>query len=219
LFGIEGIWGISVLAFVAAITSTNPGVYLSLANTYGDSSDEAVFPLLAFMSQPLIPLLILSFSEGASVDFSSIISLLLPFFTGFVMGNISVKIRSMFANATSIILPFWGISVGSKINILKAFQSFESGLILVLLFFLISLIPLVIADKMINKSSGFMPAATCTVAAVCLIVPELASNINANYMPYVESSQNQLATAVVITSIVTPLLAKKLLNTKIVAIK
>jgi len=211
-FGMEGIYGISIIAFVAAICSTNPGIFLSLANKYGKAGDGAIFPVLSFITQPLIPLFILSMGEGGSLDLQSVISLFLPFIIGMLLAHFYENIRTLFAKATLILLPFWGISVGSKINLLNAFNAYESGLALTLLFLIICLVPMVITDKLVNRGDGFLPAATCSVAAVAIIVPQLAANMNVNYQPYVQLAQDQLATAVILTSLIMPFIAKALLR-------
>lgn len=214
LFGSDGIMGVSIVAFVIAMASTNPGIYLSLVESYGDDTDEVVFPVVTFLAQPVIPLTVLSLSGGDAIDIMSIISLLLPFVVGCILGNNSESIRNTFSKATGVVLPFWGICVGSNINLLKAFYSLGSGLVLMVLFLLLCLIPSVLIDKKINKSSGFVLASTCTVSAMCIIVPEIAATITPEYSKYIELAQNQLVTCFLITSLLIPIISKKLVSIK-----
>lgn len=44
-FGMEGIWGISAIAFTATNCSLNPSLYLALVSDYGSESDEAQLDL------------------------------------------------------------------------------------------------------------------------------------------------------------------------------
>lgn len=58
VFGQEGIFGISAIAFITAIVSINPAIYMSLANQYGDNLDKATFGILGIFTIPTIPLII-----------------------------------------------------------------------------------------------------------------------------------------------------------------
>ena len=59
-FGLEGIWGISGLGFVAVIMSINPAINLSITDTYGEKDDAAIYPFAVIPSLPAIPLIIMS---------------------------------------------------------------------------------------------------------------------------------------------------------------
>lgn len=50
LFGMEGVMGISAVAFMACICSTNPGVYIGLMQDYGDQVDMGNVPLMTIVS-------------------------------------------------------------------------------------------------------------------------------------------------------------------------
>jgi 2-keto-3-deoxygluconate permease len=214
IFGPAGILGVSVVAFVTAIASTNPAIFLSLSLSLDRKADSALIGPMVFMTLPVIPLLALSFSKGSSFDILGLLILLLPFVIGYILGNRSEVVKSRYSKGNLIVLPFWGISVGSNVNLMKAFISFDSGLVLVLLFYLVAFLPLLVFDRFINKSDGFIPTATSTVAAVALIIPPLAAETNSAFLPFVESAQNQLATAFLLTSLLTPFLTKKIFSPK-----
>ncbi|EFW36922.1 2-keto-3-deoxygluconate permease [Treponema phagedenis F0421] len=55
LFGINGILGISAIAFTASICSTNPSLYLALVNDYGEENDQGAFGLLGLLCVPAVP--------------------------------------------------------------------------------------------------------------------------------------------------------------------
>ena len=55
-FGQEGVLGVSALAFVVAISSTYPAVYISTVDVYGNEDDPAAYGLTGLFSIPLFPL-------------------------------------------------------------------------------------------------------------------------------------------------------------------
>ena len=52
LFGQEGIMGVSAIAFIVAICSVNPSVYLAIVSDYGDEDDKVAFGLVGLVCIP-----------------------------------------------------------------------------------------------------------------------------------------------------------------------
>lgn len=207
-FGIEGVAGISAIAFIAVITSCNPGLYLALMNSYGDDVDRAAFGILNLIAVPVIPIMILNSASGVGIDLLSVLATLLPFVLGIVLGNLDTHIQQLFAPGTMIMLPFLGTSFGSNIDLRVAFDSSLSGLLLTLLFLVICLLPLIGVDRWVLRRPGTAAAATCSVAGLSLVVPSMAAALNPAYEPYVESATAQIAFGVILTSIAVPYLVK-----------
>lgn len=210
LFGISGIFGISAVALIAVITSCNPGLYLALMYTYGDESDCAAFGILNLIAVPIVPVMILNASSGIGINYLSILATLFPFFLGMLLGNLDNNIEKMFSGGTVILLPFLGMSFGSSINLEVALKSSLTGLLVTLAFVMLSMIPLILVDKLISKRPGYAAAAISSVAGMTLVVPTFAASINPIYKPYVQGAIAQIAFAVVLTSIITPYITKKI---------
>ncbi len=123
LFGYEGFLGISFLAFVCAVTSANAALYMGIISPFGDKADKASFGIMLICSMPLLPLLFLGFYGEAGfgeAQVMQIISLIIPFILGMVLGNLDMDIRKVFAGGNAIILPFLGFEFGSTINLIDA---------------------------------------------------------------------------------------------------
>lgn len=210
LFGINGIFGISAVALIAVITSCNPGLYLALMHTYGDESDCAAFGILNLIAVPIVPVIILNASSGVAINYLSVLATIFPFLLGMLLGNLDHNIEKMFSSGTVILLPFLGMSFGSNINLEIAFQSGLSGLLVTVAFVIVSMIPLVLVDKLVSKRPGYAAAAISSVAGMTLVVPTFAASINPIYKPYVQGAIAQIAFAVVLTSIITPYITKKI---------
>lgn len=209
-FGVGGFAGISAVAFIAVLTSCNPGLYLALMNSYGDDVDRAAFGILNLIAVPVIPVMILNSASGVGIDYLSVLATLIPFLIGILLGNLDGNIQKMFAPGTVILLPFLGTSFGSNINLKVAFQSSLSGLLVTMMFFILCLLPLIIIDRTLLKRPGYAAAATCSVAGLSMVVPAMAAEFNPAYASYTDTAIAQIAFAVILTSIIVPYVVKRL---------
>lgn len=212
IFGIDGFFGVSAVAFVATTTSCNPGLYLALMKSYGDNVDNAAFGILNLLAVPILPIMILNSASGVGIDYMSIVSTLIPFLLGILLGNLDPNFQKFFSPGTVILLPFLGISFGSYIDLRVAFQAGFSGILLTIIFLSVCMVPLIYIDKLILKRPGYAASAICSVAGISLVVPTLAAKINPIYEPYTKLAIAQIAFAVIITSIITPYITKAIVN-------
>lgn len=210
LFGQEGMGGISLLAFAAALTSCNPGVYIALMESLGDEIDKAGFAMLNLVGLPFVPICILGFAGGSGVDVMSIVATLLPFGFGMLLGTLDPDIRDFTQNGTAVLLPFLGVCLGSSIDLRLAFSACGSGLALFVLVSLLNTVPLLAVDKLVLHQRGHCAAAICCVAGLSITVPSLMAQTDASYLPYVESAAAQVAFSVILSAVVTPVLVRTL---------
>lgn len=208
VFGLSGIYGISALSFVAALTSCNPGVYMALMENLGDEIDKAGFAFLNLVGLPFVPICILGFAGNNGIDYMSIIATLIPFILGMVLALVDTDIRSFTKSGSTLLLPFLGFCLGSSIDLNMTLSKWSQGLILFVVVLLINIVPLLIVDKKILHQKGYCAAAICCVAGLAITVPGLMAEADASYLPYVETAQAQIAFAVIVSAIVTPILTK-----------
>lgn len=181
LFGYEGILGISFLAFVCAVTSANAALYMGIIQPFGDKADKASFGVMLICSMPLLPLLFLGFygtSGFGMAQVLQIISLLIPFILGMILGNLDADIRKVFAGGNAIILPFLGFEFGSTINLFEAFKMIPQGLLLSLIYFIIVITPSYIFERRVLKRPGYASFASASLAGVALAIPAMAAASN-----------------------------------------
>ena len=175
LFGLDGIWGINAVAFVACITSANPGTFMGIIQDYGEGADMGNFALLNVITTPAIPLLILSAGAGdISSSLLGIVSVLLPFVLGVILGNLDPKLSKIYGAVTPIALPFMGCCFGSSINLISAVHAGLAGVLLAVIYLILHL-PMLATDKFINHRPGYCSVAMCSVAGIALIVPTMVS--------------------------------------------
>lgn len=208
MFGLDGIWGVSFLAFAIALTSSNGALFMGIIQPYGDDADYATFGLLMMFSMPVLPMLFLSSANGGAINFTSVISLLVPFLFGIILGNVDHDFKKMFAMGNTVILPFIGFQFGSLLNIYEAAKEIPTGILLTVLFYVISVPVLYYFDRKGLKQAGYASLASVSVAGVALSIPSLAANASAQYAPYVASAVAQLALVMIATTFITPFLTE-----------
>lgn len=211
-FGEAGFLGISALAFVVCLSSCNPGVYMALMQTYGDNVDRAAMGVLNIIAVPAIPLLILNLSEGAGFDYMIVVSTVVPFVVGMVLGNLDPKIQALFAPGTPIVLVFLGFCFGSTVNLITAVKAGFSGILLAVLFLAVSIPLMLLVDKAVLRRPGYASVAISCVGGVSVSAPAIIGAAIPKLAPYVEAATAQVALAVVITSVCVPILTRVVAN-------
>ena len=214
-FGCEGIFGISFLAFTCAVTSANAALYMGIIQPFGDKSDKASFGVMLICSMPLLPLLFLGFfgtSGFGMAQVLQIVSLLIPFILGMILGNLDMDIRKVFAGGNAIILPFLGFEFGSTINLFDAVKMLPQGIALSLIYFIIVIVPSYIFERIVLKRPGYASVASGSLAGVALSIPALAAAGNEALNAYVDSSVATLAFVLAVTNILCPFMVRWILK-------
>lgn len=210
LFGQAGIWGISAVAFIAAICSTNPSLYLALEDEMGTPDDVSAFGLVGLLCVPAYPMLIFGLSQETAIDWMPIISTLVPILLGMLVGNLDENMAKFLAPGVSVLTPFMGWSFGASINLIEAVQSGLQGVIITIMFYVLIVPILLMVETKFVKTDGISSLAISSIAGMSVSVPFIISQTNPAIEPFVASATAQIAFGVVLSSIITPFLAKKL---------
>lgn len=210
LFGQAGIWGISAVAFIAAICSTNPSLYLALEDEMGTPDDVSAFGLVGLLCVPAYPMLIFGLSQETAIDWMPIISTLVPILLGMLVGNLDENMAKFLAPGVSVLTPFMGWSFGASINLIEAVQSGLQGVIITIMFYVLLVPILLMVETKFVKTDGISSLAISSIAGMSVSVPFIISQTNPAIEPFVASATAQIAFGVVLSSIITPFLAKKL---------
>lgn len=209
-FGVDGFWGIPAVAWVACLTSCNPGIYIALMNSCGDRVDKANFAILSIVGLPFVPVCVLGFAKSFSIDYISILATCIPFFVGMLLSIIDESIREFAKSGTAVMLPFLGFCLGSSIDLTMALHSWWLGLLLYAVYMAVQLPVLFLIDRKLLKQRGHAAVAICCVAGLALTVPAIMAGADPDYERFREAAMAQLSFTVVISAFVTPMLMGKL---------
>lgn len=208
LFGMSGIMGISAVAFVTCMSSTNPGVYLGIVSDLGDQVDTGNVPLMTLVDMPIVPLLVMA-ASGATLKAADIITVLIPYVLGIVLGNLDPNFAKAFSNLPNILLIFLGFNFGSSINLLTALQAGVAGIVLGIVYMVLNVPVLLLADRFLNKRPGYAGVAMCSVAGISVAIPTMLGEAFAEYRA---AAIPQIALCLVVSCIICPILTKMVVN-------
>ena len=188
LFGQEGIMGVSAIAFIVAICSVNPSVYLAIVSDYGDEDDKVAFGLVGLVCIPAFPMLVYSITNGGSVDWTPIISTIIPIILGMIIGNIDKDMASLFSPGLPLLMPFLGWSVGSGINLVQAVQSGFSGIVITLFYYIVLLPPIYLTETKILKFDGMSTLGMSTIAGLSAAMPMMFVSNNPELLKLLQAT-------------------------------
>ncbi len=207
LFGIEGIFGISAIAIMSAVTGANGSLYLALMAEYGDNKDSAALGVMTIHDGPFLVLMTLGASGMANIPLISLFAAVLPLLVGLILGNLDKKIGDMFKPGISISIPFIGMGLGGTIDLTAIFSAGYSGIILALFVMVIGGGATFLADRYILKRPGYAGVALASAAGNAIATPAAVAIVDASYgTDVISSATAQIAASVVITALVVPYL-------------
>lgn len=215
LFGIDGILGISSVAFVTTIIGMNPAVYSAFLADYGYKEDTAFYAIAGILCLPVIPLIIFSiyFSGGiGSIDIAPIISILIPMALGLLLGNIDSAFGKFFGPTISPLLFFLGWNLGQGLSVFDAIQAGLPGFLLAIIFMILMSV-LYFSDKYLLGYEGISGIGMMTTAGLSTAVPEALGQAFPDLAVYTGPATAQVLVCVIITAVVTPVIVKRVYNT------
>ena len=214
LFGQSGVLGISALAFTIAVCSINPAVYLSLMQQYGSQQDTAVYGVTGLFSIAAVPMVVYGVASGGGMDWTPVISTLVPMAAGVAFGNIDPDFKGFFMPALPALTFLMGWNLGYGLNLIDAVQAGGGGLILAVLFYLLNF-PILLMDRFVLKNDGTVGATFMTVAGLSVSTAALVGALYPEQLsPYVSAAASQVLLVVVVTSVLTPFIVAKLSTKK-----
>lgn len=204
--GTAGVFGLSAVAIVAAITNSNGGLYLSLVGSFGDSKDLGAQSLLCINDGPFLTMLAFGASGIADIPVMSLVAAILPVAIGMLLGNLDRDIADFLAPAQSILIPFFAFCLGAGISLANLFVGGMQGILLGVFCVAWSGLVCILADRFINRRPGYAGAAVSSVAGNAVGTPALLAAAAPAMEPYVESATAQCAAAVIVSIILVPIL-------------
>lgn len=217
VFGLDGVWGISGLGFLAVILSINPAVHLALTEMYGDKDDASIYPFAVIPALPALPMIMLSayISGGfGGIEWTPIISIFLPLVIGIILGNLDPEFGKVFGPVMPAALMLLGWLLGQGMDMFEAIRSGISGIIVTIIFMVLSMPLMYFIDKKILKYDGLAGVSIATVAGMSTAVPATVGAAIPAVAGDVTSATAQVLMAAIITSILAPIIVDKLYQKK-----
>ena len=206
VFGQAGFIGLSALAIICAVTNSNGSVYLALMSEYGDDVDCGAMALLALNDGPFFTMIAMGASGLANIPLLSLVAAVMPIIVGMILGNLDKSLSKFLAPAGAILIPFVGLTLGAGLNLSAVLSGGLSGILLGLVSCFIGGSFIVFCDRKISKRPGYAGWAVATTAGNAVAVPAVVALADPTLTPYVATATTQVAAAVIVTAILSPLM-------------
>jgi 2-keto-3-deoxygluconate permease len=198
--------GLSTLAVVAAINDTNGGLYMALMRSYGRSEDVAAYSVMALESGPFLTMVTLGVAGLSSFPWQTMLGAILPLCVGVLLGNLDSELRSFLGSGAPVMIPFFAFALGTTLDLRLVWTAGLLGVGLGIFTILCSGVVLVVVDKLIG-GDGTAGVAAASTAGNAAAVPMLVAAANPQYAAAARTATVLVASSVVVTSLLTPLLA------------
>jgi 2-keto-3-deoxygluconate permease len=205
IFGPTGFWSLTPLALIAALTNSNGGLFIALAGEYGDPSDIGGMSILAINDGPFLTMIALGATGMATVPFMSMVSVLIPLLIGFILGNIDDDFRK-FLSGGNFLIPFFAFPLGASLDLRSMLVAGLPGIFLGILCTVITGFAGYFATRLYSKRLSPIGAAVGSTAGNAVATPAALALVDPTLEPFVAGATAQIAAAVIVTSILCPLL-------------
>ncbi len=209
LTGNAGLLGLTPLAIIAAMTNSNGGLYAALAGQYGDSTDVGAISVLSLNDGPFFTMVAFGATGLADIPFVAFVAVLIPIVIGFILGNLDEELREFLAAGTAVLIPFFAFPLGAGLDFKTIIQAGLPGLLLGVLVTLLTGLGGYYATGLFGEKKA-VGAAIGTTAGNAVGTPAALALADPKLQPLVASSTAQIAAAVIVTAVLSPLLVSHL---------
>ncbi len=161
----HGLFGLSTLAIIAAMTNGNGGMYAALTGQYGNRSDVGAVAILSLNDGPFFTLMSLGLL-GSSFPVISFIAVLLPIGLGMLLGNLDKDIREFLRPGEILPVPFFAFALGANMNLANFFNPsvVTAGVTIGLLTTILTGFTGILVFKLFKEKSFIAPVAEASTA-------------------------------------------------------
>jgi len=200
------ILGLSALAIIAAFSDTNGGLYMALMGQFGKrAEDVAAYSIMSLESGPFFTMLILGIAGLAAFPAMAFVYAILPLVIGMILGNLDIDMRKFLSQGQSVLIPLFALALGFGINLKDVASAGLAGVILGIAVVIITGIVLVLLDRL-TGGTGLGGIAAASTAGNAAAVPVAVAALYTGYKGIAETATVQVAAAVIVTSILVPIL-------------
>jgi 2-keto-3-deoxygluconate permease len=196
--------GLSTLAVVAAMNDTNGGLYMALMGQFGQPRDVAAYSIMSIESGPFLTMVTLGVAGLSAFPWQALVGAILPLAVGMLLGNLDREMRAFLAPAVPVMIPFFAFALGAGINLGTVVRAGLLGLLLGVFVVIVTGIALFLADKA-TGGTGVAGLSAASTAGNAAAVPAIVAAANPAYAPAAKTATVLVATSVVVTAILVPL--------------
>jgi len=205
-FGPAGILGLTPLAVISAVTNSNGAIYTALAKEFGDSTDMGAIAVLSLNDGPFLTMIALGATGLADIPLIDLVAAIVPLLLGMLLGNLDEDFRALLSAGLAMILPVNGFVFGANLSLWTILEAGVPGAILGFGTVLFTGVLTYYIYSAIRRKPDPMGMAIGTTGGNAVATPASVAMSDPALEPYAAAATAQVAAAVVITALATPLL-------------
>ncbi|EDR2912678.1 2-keto-3-deoxygluconate permease 1 [Salmonella enterica subsp. enterica serovar Oranienburg] len=193
LFGAEGIFGLSGVAIIAAMSNSNGGLYAALVGEFGNERDVGAISILSLNDGPFFTMIALGAAGMANIPIMALVAVLVPLVVGMILGNLDPHMRDFLTKGGPLLIPFFAFALGAGINLEMLLQGGLAGILLGVLTTFVG-------------GTGIAGAAASSTAGNAVATPLAIAQADPSLAEVAAAAAPLIAASVITTAILTPVL-------------
>jgi 2-keto-3-deoxygluconate permease len=125
---------------------------------------------------------------------------------GFILGNLDSDLRQFFGQAVAVMVPFFAFALGNNLDFRVILDTGLLGVLIGICVILVTGTTLVLADIFLARGNGTAGIGAASTAGAAVAVPQIIAGIEPRYAAVAPAATALVATSVVVTSLLTPIL-------------
>jgi 2-keto-3-deoxygluconate permease len=209
--GPNGLFGLSSLAIISAMTNTNGGLYAALAGEFGDETDIGAIAIISVNDGPFLTMIALGTAGVATIPIKALIGVLLPIVVGMILGNLDPKMKEFLTKGGPMLIPFFAFGLGAGINFAMLLKAGLPGILLGVLTAIVGGTFNVMADKA-SGGTGIAGAAASSTAGNAVATPAAVALADPSLAGIAAIATPQVAASTITTALLVPIITSYLVK-------